>query len=161
MKTLIIYASKYGGTEECARKLESHLGDDVTRVKMGGAVDVVDLSPFDTVIIGGGIYAGKIRKPVRTFCRKNMEDLLTKTIGLFVSALTPPGSDELAGIIEKNFPAELLEAAGAVGGFGGAVHFEKMNFFERFVMKRITKRSESYSDISDQAIREFAEKIKS
>ena len=157
MKTLIVYATKYGATEQCAQKLESLLGGEVTRVKMGGAVDAVDLSPFDAVVVGGGIYAGKIRKSARQFCEKNLEELKSKKIGLFVSALTPP--DQAADIIEQNFPAELVRMAQAKGGFGGAVSYEKMNFFERFVMKRITKRSESYSTISDEAIRRFAESM--
>lgn len=159
MKTLIIYASKYGATEECAQKLEGYLDDEVTRVKMGGTADVVDLSPFDAVIIGGGIYAGKIRKPVRAFCEKNLEELGAKRVGLFISGLTPP--EEAGETIEKNFPAELRSVARASAGFGGAVFYEKMNFLERFVMKRITKRTESFSTISDQVIREFAEKMKS
>lgn len=39
----------------------------------------------------------------------------------------------------NGFPKELLEKAKAKDYFGGEFRFKKMNFFERFAIKKITK----------------------
>ena len=66
MKTIIIYATKYGFTKECVDELKSQLNGDVL------AVDILkdsisSLDAFDQIIIGGSIYMGQINKKLRTF----------------------------------------------------------------------------------------------
>ena len=54
MKTLILFASRYGATEEIAYMLKSAIGGDVTlcNVRERG----VSLEGYDTVIIGSCVY---------------------------------------------------------------------------------------------------------
>jgi menaquinone-dependent protoporphyrinogen oxidase len=158
MRTLVVFASKYGATEECAEKLKEKLGGDVTVVKLGKNTRPPDLSEYDTVIVGGSIHAGRIQKAVRDFCMKNLDTLKAKNLGLFVSSLTPP--EKAVKYITDSFPGELVEGAKAKGCFGGALYYEKMNFLERFVMKKITKSDRNIYSISEQNIQQFAEQMK-
>lgn len=57
MSTLIVYTSKYGSTEKCAKQLAEQLTDSFELVD-----SVPDLSLFDSIIIGSPIYMGKSLK---------------------------------------------------------------------------------------------------
>ena len=76
MKTLILYATKYGAAREAAQRIAKH---------MNGAVlhdlkqkNVPALADFDCVIIGSSIYVGAIRKEAKTFLTQNADDLQKK-----------------------------------------------------------------------------------
>lgn len=79
MSTLIIYASKYGYTEKCSKKLAEEISDEVDLVNIK-----VDKQPkienYDKVIIGGSIYMGKIQKKINSFCIDNLEVLKGKKL---------------------------------------------------------------------------------
>ena len=53
---------------------------------------------------------GKIGKEVKKFIRSNLEEILSRKIGLF---LVSGGSEEIESYYKKNFPEELLKKAKA------------------------------------------------
>lgn len=66
MKTLILFASRYGATEEIAYMLKSAVGGDVTvrNIRERG----ITLDGYDTVIIGSCVYMFKLDKHIRHSC---------------------------------------------------------------------------------------------
>lgn len=155
MSTLIAYASKYGFTENCAKTLSS---------KLDGRVDVVNLDikrpnleAYDTVIIGGSVYVGKIRKSVRRFCGQNLDRLSKKRLGLFICGLAEGADADRQ--LQTVFPKELLAAAAAKESFGGECNFEKMNFFEKAAMKKFIESADNISRISEEHITLFATQL--
>ena len=60
---------------------------------------------------------------------------------------------------DEAYPAELRDHATASGFFGGAFNFERMNFLEKAIVKKVAKVSESVSKIRDDNILQFASKI--
>ncbi|SHK33967.1 Flavodoxin domain-containing protein [Anaerobranca californiensis DSM 14826] len=91
MKTLIIYGTKYGSTEKCVKQLERKLiGEvEVHNIKDG----IPTIQKYDKIIIGGSIYIGQIQKEIINFCKEKEDELLTKTLGLFIICM---GSEEMA-----------------------------------------------------------------
>lgn len=61
MKTIIIYTTKYGCAEKAAYLLRSKLGEGTEAVNLMHAKEPL-LDKYDTVILGGSIYFGKIQK---------------------------------------------------------------------------------------------------
>ena len=57
------------------------------------------------------------------------------------------------------YPETLRNKAVAHGLFGGELDFEKMNFFERAIVKKVANIEESVSKINYQNIKDFAIKI--
>lgn len=159
MSTLIVFASKHGCTEKCANLLSKELKDKVDIVNLKTSKDV-SISQYDKVIIGGSIYIGKIQKEVTAFCSKNLENLKGKKIGLFICAGMKE-EDEINKKISEVFPSELLEVAVVKKHLGGEYYFDKMNFFERFIVKKIAKVSSSQSDILKDNISSFAKAMNS
>lgn len=161
MDTLIVYATRHGGAEKCAKILSEKLSGnvDLWNLKEGKALD---LKEYDKVIIGGSIYAGKIQKEVNEFCAKNLDVLKQKKIGLYVCGML----QEKAEIeVNASFPPDLLTHAKAKEFFGGEFVFAKMNRFERFIVKTVSKMDKSQpvlemnkdiSTISEEAIDRFA-----
>ena len=80
MKTLIVYGSKNGCTEECACLLRDELGE--TDLADVGRPHSVSLDAYDTVLIGSPVYIGKLDKNVIQFCNARLATLTEKRIGL-------------------------------------------------------------------------------
>lgn len=76
MKTLILFASRYGATEEIAYMLKSAIGGDVTvcNVRDRG----VSLEGYDTVIIGSCVYMFKLDKHIKRFFAPQREGAAAK-----------------------------------------------------------------------------------
>lgn len=157
MKTLIIYSTKTGTVEECVTELMDKLKGDITEVKIQRKAPKLDLSPYKQIIIGASIHAGKIQGAIKDFCQNYLDELKEKKLGLFLCCLTPP--DEAKKYFKENFPLECVNNAQALGLFGAAVYFEKMNFIERFILKKITKKNKSYSLLNKNNIQEFAKQM--
>lgn len=152
-KTLIVYATKHGCTEQCAGKLGAALSGEVTALNIKDA-GKIDLAAYDAVAVGGSIHAGKVQKSVQDFCAEHMEALKIKRLGLFICHMEEgaKADEEFAAA----FPKELIDAAAAKGLFGGALNLERMNWLERAVIKKMAKITASVSKIDEGNIAAFA-----
>jgi len=156
MKTLIVYASKYGCTADCANLLKKKLTGDITLVDINKAPEQLDVNGYDTIIIGGSVYVGQVSKKLRAFCEDNLDALLKKRVGVFLcSAL----ADQFNDTLKNNFPVLLLENAKTVKLFGSEARLKKMNFFDKMLIKTVTKGDFSGFRISNDCIDEFALEI--
>lgn len=154
MNILIAYASKHGSSEKAALMLKEKLTGtvDLHNFKKG----IPNIHNFDAIIIGGSIHMGEIQKNVKTFFQKNSDLLEKKHLGLFLCCM----DKERAQLqFEKAFPEELREQAIVNSLFGGEFNFEKMNWFERKIIKKISGVSKTVSEIDIAAIDRFANKF--
>lgn len=152
MKTLIVYGTKYGFAEKCVNILKEKLQGEVVAVnaKKGNIPDIIS---FDNVIIGGSIYAGQIQKGIKNFCAGKTDELISKRVGLFICGMNDKDVDKQ---FNNLFPEVMLANAVAKEHFGGEVVFKKMNFLERFIMKKIGKTNENVSKMSEENIERLA-----
>lgn len=135
MKTLVLYASKYGCTEDCSKYLKSKISEGCDLFNLKNPKEI-DLHQYDQIIIGSPIYIGKIRKEAKSFCEQNLETLLAKKIALFICCTTP---DEAEDFFKKNFPPELLSHSLKNADFGGELRQAKMGFFDKKLTGMIAK----------------------
>ena len=135
MKTLILFTSKYGSAEKCANLLGEKLNGDVNIINLKQTKDVT-LSDYDKVIVGCSIYAGNVQAEIKDFCTNNLDSLLGKPFGLFMSCMTDK-NEEIRSYAEKSFSNELINHATVIDSLGAVFNFKKMNFFERQVIKMI------------------------
>ena len=141
MRYLIAYAGRSGTTEKVARLLGEHFTDvdikDLTR-------DYPNPAKYDTIIVGSSIRRGKIENAVRKFLIKHENVLSEKRLGLFICN---DFLDQVPTILEKNFPAQLLEECVCVDSFGGEVDSEKLGFFERMIANVALKKLKEQESI--------------
>ena len=153
MKTIIIYTTSHGCTEKVVKELSQKLSGEVITLDLKNNPSP-SLIEFERIIIGGSIHAGQIQKRVKNFCLSNMEELKAKEIGLFICCMYEA---EIAREEIKNaFPEELHQMAKTEAIFGGEFNFEKMNFVEKMLVRKIAHVNESVSQIDHNSIERFA-----
>ncbi len=103
MTTAIIYVSKTGTTRKVAEYIAGKIGAEAIDIK-----DCKDISGYDRIILGTGVFAGRIPKAMRNFVAENKEKL--SEASLFVTCLynDEKGAKQLEGI------ANLLGIADAI-----------------------------------------------
>lgn len=153
MNYLIIYASKHGSTEKCAKKLASKLDGlvDFLCVEKKGDNNI-NIDKYDKIIIGGPIYFGRIPPYFSKFCFNNMKEITGRPLGLFICGLF---KNKFLDELTNSFPEELIDSSKCKEFFGGEICFNKLGFFEKLITKAI-KKDFSTIKIDDDAINSFA-----
>lgn len=155
MKTLIVYASKYGCVKNCCEEI---------RLKLNGEIDIVDIEKvgnvkinnYDNIIVGCSVYIGSVQKSIKNFCRQNLSLLLNKPVSLFICCLF---EDQLNDVLIKNFPDEFLKHAKTMKSFHGEIKYEKLQLLDKVIYKALAKTMNLNCKINHKAIIEFLEEI--
>lgn len=151
MKTLIVYASKYGCVKKCCEEIRLKLNRDIDIVDIDTVGDV-DLNIYNNIIVGCSVYIGSIQKSIKNFCKKNLTSLLDKQVSLFICCLF---EDQLNDVVEKNFPNDLLEHTKTIKSFKGEIKYEKLQMIDKVVYKALSKTMDLDCKINYKAINEF------
>lgn len=156
MKTLIAYATAHGCTEKTANELKKYLDGDIVLVNLRKSPQP-DLASFERVIIGGSIHAGQIQKRVKEFCSKNIVELKNMELGLFICCMEEGQTAQKQ--LSEAYPDELLQNAKSIAVFGGEFDFEKMNFVQKLIVKKVARVQDSTSRVDYEAIRNFSKRM--
>jgi menaquinone-dependent protoporphyrinogen oxidase len=156
MKILIVYMSKHGTTQKAVKHLQHLLyGHDMTIVNLEYE-EVENLEEYTHIMIGGSIHLGFVQAKITGFCRKNLDTLLKKHVGLFLCCMDKDNIDHL---FENSFPSELVQHAIIKKRFGGELLPGKMNFFTRFLAKRFGGVKKDVHQLDINSINEFVRKM--
>lgn len=134
MRTLIIYATKYGSTKKCTDILKGFLQGEITVARVNQ--DKIDLKQYDNIIIGGPVYMGKMNSHISSFCRRHERQLLTKRLALFACCYTPSEDTEY---LKRLFPKQLLDHSVYTTTVGGIMDYDNMNVFHRKLFQSLKK----------------------
>jgi menaquinone-dependent protoporphyrinogen IX oxidase len=100
MKSLILYKSKYGSTKQYAQWLHTEINSDIFELDKCPSLD-----NYEIVILGGGVYMGKINGS--EFISKNWNSLQNKKVILFSTSGAEPRDPELQKVYENSIPEEM------------------------------------------------------
>ncbi len=153
MKTLIVFTTRYGTTGECASLLSDALQGEVSLQNLAEN-PVVDLSSYETVVVGSPIYAGKINKRVKRFCMDHTATLLEKRLALFTCDMEE-GEGSIKQL-EHTYPPALVSHALVSNSFGGQFLFSHMGWFTKKMISLMSKSDEDVKRIQYDAIEKFA-----
>ena len=156
MSTVILYTTKHGTAAKCAGILKEKASLETELVNLKESPDF-DIKPFNNVVLGASVYAGKIQKEMSAFCEKNREELLKKKIGLYICS----GDTGKAGRgYLKLFGSDILNHATSKKLFGSEIYWEKMNPIEKLAMRIIKKSKGSSSDLEMTTVDDFVAEMK-
>jgi len=149
MKTLICYTSKQGTTLKCSKLIAA-------QTENPEVVDVHDifsknLNDYDQIFLGTPVYYGHINKDMNKFIKKNKDLLLSKELKIFTTGMD---DKEIHTTHKKNFDEDIRNHA-VIKYVGGGYNFEKMNFIERFIVKRIASVDVSLENIKNDTIKDL------
>ena len=155
--TLIVYASRRGDAEKCAREIFDLIDGKVDICDLRNRESFPDTSTYDAVIIGSSVYRGKVPEPVSNFCRANLDLLTRKRLGLFI---TCPNSGERAEKeLREAYPPELFNSAAVSDYFGGEIDPSRLSILERMITSRLSGPGESSIPVFREKIEKFAKKM--
>lgn len=146
-KTAVIYQSKYGFTKAYAQWLAEELGADLL---IASKVKPVDLDFYQTIIYGGGLYAGGVNGIA--LLTKNAERIIDKSLYLFTVGISDVTDNENISAIRANLDKALpvtLKNKIHIYHLRGGLRYSKMSFLHRIMMKMMAKmiRSKSESEL--------------
>ena len=157
MKTAIIYASNYGTSEKVANMIKDKINGEVEVVNVM-EWKLLNLKEIDKVVIGTGIKAGQAPKTLKDWIEKNLSYLKDKKLYFYMCA----GMEDEKKLEQQwnaNFPKELLDKVLYKSYCGYEYDFDKMNFFEKIIIKMLTKKKESESKIKKEEIEKLVVEI--
>jgi len=85
MRVLVTAASRHGSTAEIAAKLGEVLTAAGIHVDVHPPVEVTSVDPYDSVILGSGVYAGRWLASAREFVEREAKGLAVRPVWLFSS----------------------------------------------------------------------------
>jgi menaquinone-dependent protoporphyrinogen oxidase len=157
MRALVAVASRHGSTRGIAEAIAEELrGEnlDVDRIEAG---EVDDVTGYDAVVLGSGIYAGNWLPEARKFVERHREALGTRPVWLFSSG--PLGAENPQ---PHHDPATLAPPMGDVEIrdhqiFVGKLDPADLNLAERLIAKVVGAPAGDFRDWA--AIRGWAREI--
>lgn len=138
-KVLVAYASKYGSTAEIAAAIGGTLSEKGLDVKVVSAEAVSTIQPYDAVVLGSAVYAGRWLLGAEDFLERYKGDLQQKPIWLFSSG--PTGEGDAVELLKGwRFPDALQPTVAElnvrdVALFHGKIDTKKLNLAENLLVR--------------------------
>jgi len=152
-KTLVVFYSKHGYTQNLAKQ--------ATKITNGDYLNLAkekdtDISEYDKIIIGSGIYAGSASRKIKKFINNHIDELLQKKIALFICCVD---ENEAENQFNKSFPDNLRKHAYLKALLGGEIRMKKLGFFEKLIIQSINKTKKDILNHKQDAIQKFLKAI--
>ena len=139
-KTIVIYSSNYGSTKKYAEWIIEDLNGDIIDIKDSGKNN---LSAYDTIILGSGLYAGNI-KGINLLV-SNYDKIKEKKIVIFTCGLADYSQVEHINTIhkrlEKQIPKNILEIT-KIFCLRGGIDYKGLNLIHKIMMGTMKKMIE-------------------
>lgn len=138
-KVLVAYATRAGSTAGVAKRVAEVLSRDGFAAQAMDIKDAGDTAPYDAVVLGSSVRAGKLMPEVLGFIDKNRADLTAKPLAAFVVCLTMKERNDKSRAVAGAYlnPVHMHVTPLSEGLFAGAYDPSKLGFVERTVMKML------------------------
>ena len=104
IETIVIYKSKTGFTKRYAEFITEDLDAEIYELH---EIKIEDIDKYDTIIYGGGLYAGCINGI--DFINKNIDILKKHKVIVFATGLCSGSDDEINNMKNSNFNQEQIK----------------------------------------------------
>lgn len=132
MRVLVAYASKYGSVAEVARFVAERIQQHGIECDVVDAKDAV-VGEHDAVVLGAGLYMGKMHKQGRRFLKRNWGALSHVPYAVFAMGPLSSEAEELEKVrphLERGLRGAPEPVEAVI--FGGVIDHERLPFpFDR------------------------------
>lgn len=170
---LILYATSEGQTAKIAQFIADvghHLGQAVDIANVADMPETLELTRYDTMMLGGSLHEHHYQRALATFVRGH-RDWLAKHRSAFFSVSLGAASRDPEEVAEVHrLMAEFTQGLGwspaLTASFAGALKYTQYSWLKRALMKHIAKKEggstdtgsdHEYTDWSD--VRNFAQRF--
>lgn len=137
MEAIVVYRSKTGFVKKYAEWIAQELS---IKAVPGEKIDVGDLKDYDTVIFGGGLYAGGINGI--KLVKRTLEVYDDKRIILFSTGASPGRGEEIEEVWNKAFTNDERKKI-RLFYLRGGFDYDKLGMKDKMLMKLLKKKLES------------------
>jgi len=130
-RALVTYASKHGSTREVAERVAEVMRGAGVDAEVMPAAEVGHLRGYDTVVLGGALYTGRLHQDARRFLARHREALSVRTVAVFAMGPKTNQPSDVAGsrgqlerALKKTPEVEPI----SVAIFGGVIDPAKLRF---------------------------------
>ena len=136
MKAIVIYKSKYGSTKAYADWIAQALSCSAVEA---GKIKVDDLTKYDIIIYGGGLYAEVINGV--SLITKNFDKLKDKRLIVFTTGITPLDCRDYYDrlVLQKNFKDRKMLEKIKVYNFLGKMKTKELSRVHKTALKTLKK----------------------
>jgi menaquinone-dependent protoporphyrinogen oxidase len=128
---LVAHASKYGSTREVAEVVAHVLAERGHHADVRAAAEVRDLASYHGVVLGGGLYVGRLHRDALRFLKRHRDELSGLPLAVFAMGPSSLADDEVAKAraqLESSLAKVPAVTPDAVAIFGGVVDPSKFPF---------------------------------
>ena len=149
-RIVVVYQSKYGAIQKYAEWISKELFCDLYERK---AIKADDLIKYDTIIYGGGLYAGGVSGI--DLIVKSFNRLKEKNLILFTCGLADPNDAENVSHIRENLMKVLLpemQRKIAIYNLRGGIDYSKLGIVHKSMMAMLHKMiaKKDYSTLREE-----------
>jgi menaquinone-dependent protoporphyrinogen oxidase len=149
VNALIIYGTRLGTTAGTSEEIAKILREEGLEVRLVNAKKekVMDITPYDLVLVGSGIAMGRWMGEPEDFLKRFQKELVGKKVALFVScgsaSPSPTAKPEAVTLANKNYLDDKAAQYGlspvALGFFGAAYDYNNMPWWASMFMNAAKK----------------------
>ncbi len=154
MNGIILYRSKYGAAKKYAEWISEETGFECIET---GNADIKKVAGYDTIILGGGIYAMGIAG--LSYLKKNIGKLSGKKIIVFCCGASPYEEEAVKQLVSYN----MKDVLSGIPCFycRGSWDMDKMSFKDRtlcnMLRKAVAKKDPNKLEVWEKALMEAGE----
>jgi len=153
-RILVAYASKHNSTAEIARAVGAALCEtDGLQVDIRSVETVSDIAPYDAVVLGSAVYAGKWQDTAADFLRRYERELAQRPTWIFSSG--PTGEGDPKALMHGWVLPEPLRPIAArikprdIAVFSGKLDPADLTLFQRVLVKVVNASAFRLGDYRD------------
>lgn len=142
---VVLYKTIYGNAKQYAEWIADDLHADLLNLDR---ITLSDLNQYDTIVIGGGIYAGKIK--AISFLTKNYNALASKNIVVFATGISDPEDNKMLDtLVKKNLTPQMKESV-KLFFLPSGINFKGLTIGHRIMMSMLKKGLENKAEKTEQ-----------
>ncbi len=156
MRVLVVYASRYGATQEIAERIAATLRQQSLEASVQAANHADDPAGYDAAVIGSAVYYFRWMKSATDFVRRNRNALAARPVWLFSSGPLGTEANDDQGRDKRTVPepkeiAELKETIRPRDHrvFFGVLDPKKLGFTHRLMLKLPVNRDNAIFPVGD------------
>jgi len=159
LKTIIIYATKYGSTKKSSELLAHKIGGETVVVDVNKNI-IPQLNGFDKIVIATSIKMGMADKMIKQYCKENEKELIQGNTFLLICA---GSGDKIDEAVKLNFSAELVNGFKCVQYVGGEMNANLAKGIDKMILKMATadmkKNNKPFPTIIEENVENLAKII--
>jgi len=161
-KTAVLFKSKYGATKQYALHIAQALDADLFDMSRAKKFD---FEKYDTLIYGGGLYAGKLNG--LKHIAKNVDKLAGKNLVVYSVGLGDPtvasSAQQIMKGVNKALPKELMSRT-HIYSFRGSLDWNNLMFMHKMMMNMLykvlsKKKEEELTDEDRETLNNFGKSV--